>query len=59
MVQAEAKTDRLASIDLDKLRSHWEGHRQLTRRVIDVFPEDKLLRIRWAECARSARWRTS
>lgn len=42
MVQAEAKTDRLASIDLDKLRSHWEGHRQLTRRVIDVFPEDKL-----------------
>jgi uncharacterized damage-inducible protein DinB len=21
---------------------HWQGHRQLTRRVIDAFPEDKL-----------------
>jgi uncharacterized damage-inducible protein DinB len=22
--------------------SHWQGHRRLTRRVIDAFPEDKL-----------------
>jgi uncharacterized damage-inducible protein DinB len=25
------------------LLAHWQGHRRLTRRVIDVFPEDKLL----------------
>src|SRR5262245_10921996 len=24
------------------LLDHWQGHRQLTRRVIDAFPEDKL-----------------
>ena len=26
----------------DALLAHWQGHRQLTRRVIDAFPEDKL-----------------
>jgi len=26
----------------DALLSHWQAHRRLTRRVIDVFPEDKL-----------------
>lgn len=26
----------------DGLLSHWQGHRRLTRRVIDAFPEDKL-----------------
>ena len=26
----------------DALLSHWQGHRRLTRRVIDAFPEDKL-----------------
>jgi uncharacterized damage-inducible protein DinB len=25
------------------LLDHWQGHRRLTRRVIDVFPEDRLL----------------
>jgi uncharacterized damage-inducible protein DinB len=24
------------------LLAHWQGHRRLTRRVIDAFPEDKL-----------------
>src|SRR5215471_5024033 len=24
------------------LLDHWQGHRRLTRRVIDAFPEDKL-----------------
>ena len=24
------------------LLSHWQGHRRLTRRVIDAFPDDKL-----------------
>ncbi len=26
----------------DGLLSHWQGHRRLTRRVIDAFPDDKL-----------------
>ena len=26
----------------DALLTHWQGHRRLTRRVIDAFPEDKL-----------------
>jgi uncharacterized damage-inducible protein DinB len=26
----------------DKLLEHWQGHRRLTRRVIEAFPEDKL-----------------
>jgi uncharacterized damage-inducible protein DinB len=26
----------------DALLSHWQGHRRLTRRVIDAFPDDKL-----------------
>jgi uncharacterized damage-inducible protein DinB len=29
-------------IPSDALRQHWQGHRRLTRRVIDVFPEDQL-----------------
>src|SRR5687767_13366111 len=26
----------------DSLLSHWQGHRRLTRRAIDAFPDDKL-----------------
>jgi uncharacterized damage-inducible protein DinB len=26
----------------EELFEHWQGHRRLTRRVIDAFPEDKL-----------------
>jgi uncharacterized damage-inducible protein DinB len=26
----------------EALLEHWQGHRRLTRRVIDAFPEDKL-----------------
>jgi uncharacterized damage-inducible protein DinB len=26
----------------DALLTHWQGHRRLTRRVIDAFPEDQL-----------------
>jgi hypothetical protein len=28
----------------DALREHWQGHRRVTRRVIDAFPEDALFR---------------
>lgn len=27
---------------LDTLREHWQGHRRLTRRVIELFPEKEL-----------------
>ena len=29
-------------IDSQALLDHWQGHRRLTRRVIEAFPEDKL-----------------
>jgi uncharacterized damage-inducible protein DinB len=29
-------------ITTDALLEHWQGHRRLTRRVIEAFPEDKL-----------------
>ncbi|MFW6079137.1 MAG: DinB family protein [Gemmatimonadota bacterium] len=29
-------------IDLEAFREHWQGHRRLTRRVIEAFPEDQL-----------------
>jgi len=31
-----------ATIPSEALLKHWQGHRELTRRVIDAFPEDKL-----------------
>lgn len=30
------------AIDMNTLLEHWQGHRRLTRRVIEAFPEDKL-----------------
>ena len=30
-------------ISPDALLSHWQGHRRLTRRVIDAFPDDKFI----------------
>src|SRR5579884_4054483 len=29
-------------VTAQELLDHWQGHRRLTRRVIDAFPEDKL-----------------
>ena len=29
-------------ISTDSLLEHWQGHRRLTRRVIEMFPEDQL-----------------
>ena len=37
-----AKSDSSAQvISAEALLEHWQGHRRLTRRVIDAFPEDK------------------
>jgi uncharacterized damage-inducible protein DinB len=35
-------TESAPFITPDALLAHWHGHRRLTRRVIDAFPEDKL-----------------
>src|SRR4051812_15132064 len=35
-------TESAAFITPQALLSHWQGHRGLTRRVIDAFPEDQL-----------------
>lgn len=29
-------------LNADELLDHWQGHRRLTRRIIEAFPEDKL-----------------
>ena len=31
-----------AFISTDSLLAHWQGHRRLTRKVIDAFPDDRL-----------------
>ncbi|EON77995.1 hypothetical protein ADIS_1534 [Lunatimonas lonarensis] len=33
-------------IDRQQLLAHWQGHRSLTRRVIGLFPDDKLFSFR-------------
>ena len=37
-----SSTPSAAVIPIDALRAHWQGHRRLTRRVIEAFPEDQL-----------------
>src|ERR1051325_11594643 len=39
MTTASAEVNVLTATDVLK---QWQGHRRLTRRVIDAFPEDKL-----------------
>jgi len=34
--------ERASFITSDGLLEHWQGHRRLTRRVIDAFPDDQL-----------------
>ena len=34
--------ERASFITPDGLLEHWQGHRRLTRRVIDAFPDDQL-----------------
>ena len=33
---------RAAALTPEQMLSHWQGHRRLTRRVIEAFPEDQL-----------------
>jgi uncharacterized damage-inducible protein DinB len=38
--QTTAPHASTATLPMDALREHWQGHRRLTRRVIEAFPED-------------------
>src|ERR1700759_3597539 len=40
-----ATTETTALVTPQALLEHWQGHRKLTRRVIEAFPEDKLFQF--------------
>jgi hypothetical protein len=40
MTQTQTATS--SPLSAQELLNHWQGHRRLTRRVIEAFPEDKL-----------------
>lgn len=42
MITTEIKTGTKLFMSADGLLNHWQGHRRLTRRVIEAFPDDKL-----------------
>ena len=45
---AQTTTQQTAStsvLSADELLQNWQGHRRLTRRVIEAFPEDKLFQF--------------
>ena len=37
-----SSTDKVTVLTAEVLLAHWQGHRRLTRRMIEAFPEDKL-----------------
>ncbi|HTV81960.1 MAG TPA: DinB family protein [Acidobacteriaceae bacterium] len=39
------ETKSVSVITDDELLQHWQGHRRLTRRTIEAFPEDKLFQF--------------
>jgi uncharacterized damage-inducible protein DinB len=41
-VMADDQNSDALILPADALRRHWQGHRRLTRRVIDAFPDDQL-----------------
>jgi uncharacterized damage-inducible protein DinB len=41
-MEHSVKTEQSEFITLEELRDHWQGHRRLTRHVIEAFPEEKL-----------------
>jgi len=38
----QAETAELGVMTSEELLEHWQGHRRVTRKVIEAFPEDKL-----------------
>lgn len=42
-ISAAAPASSSQALSAPALLNHWQGHRRLTRRVIEAFPEDQLL----------------
>jgi uncharacterized damage-inducible protein DinB len=42
MTSNNKSTEQAMVISPSQLLNHWQGHRNLTRKLIDAFPEDKL-----------------
>ncbi|TDQ08220.1 DinB family protein [Pedobacter metabolipauper] len=42
MTTENINTETTAFLSAEDLLNHWQGHRRLTRRVIEAFPDDKL-----------------
>src|ERR1700724_3656031 len=42
---AATETAQVNVLTADGLLKHWQGHRKLTRRTIEAFPEDKLFQF--------------
>lgn len=42
MSDTAAAPSTAAAVTADALLEHWQGHRRLTRRLIEAFPEDQL-----------------
>ncbi len=41
-METKTKSEQKTFITADQLFEQWQGHRRLTRKVIEAFPEDKL-----------------
>ena len=39
------ETAQITVVTADELLKHWQGHRKLTRKTIEAFPEDKLFQF--------------
>jgi hypothetical protein len=42
-VNSPAGASTVPIITADELLQHWQGHRRLTRRIIEVVPDDEVL----------------
>ncbi|HEY4653145.1 MAG TPA: hypothetical protein VIH22_01455 [Cyclobacteriaceae bacterium] len=42
VLQSNELTEQATFITTDALLEHWQGHRRVTRRVIEAFPDDRL-----------------
>jgi uncharacterized damage-inducible protein DinB len=42
MSDTTAAASSVAAVTADALLEHWQGHRRLTRRLIEAYPEDQL-----------------
>ncbi|MEO5602227.1 MAG: hypothetical protein ABIR06_15005 [Cyclobacteriaceae bacterium] len=56
-IETSIDASKTTVISQEILLKHWQGHRGLTRKVIEAFPEEKLFTYSLAACAHSQNWR--